>query len=269
MALDFPSIDPIALSIGPLVIRWYALAYLAGFLLGWKYINHLITKHPEHPKPDKLNIEDFVPWAVLGVILGGRIGYTLFYKFDYYAANPSEIFHIWQGGMSFHGGALGVIFAMIAFAKLKKVPFLRLTDLICCAVPIGLFFGRIANFINGELYGRATDVPWAVKFPTGDFIPRHPSQIYEAITEGLALFLILFALQKRETIRNRPGLLSALFLIGYATSRIAVEFVREPDAHLGFIIPHISMGQILSLPMIIFAIGLIIYVSRKNSHPEN
>ena len=269
MALDFPAIDPVVFAVGPLVVRWYALAYLAGFLLGWKYISYLISKHTEHPKPDKLAIEDFVPWAVLGVILGGRVGYTLFYKSAYYLANPAEIFYVWQGGMSFHGGALGVILAMILFARFKKVPFLRLADLVCCAVPIGLFFGRLANFINGELYGRASDVPWAVKFPMGDFVARHPSQIYEALSEGLVLFLVLFLLQKREAVRSRCGLLSAVFLIGYGLARIGVEFFREPDAHLGFIFGGVSMGQVLSLPMIVFALGLIVYVVRANSTAKN
>ena len=269
MALDFPSIDPVAFSLGPLVERWYALAYLAGFLLGWKYIVYLISKHPEHPKPDKLAIEDFVPWAVLGVILGGRIGYTLFYKPAYYFANPGEIFHIWQGGMAFHGGALGVILAMILFARFKNISFLRLADLVCCAVPIGLFFGRLANFINGELYGRVSDVAWAVKFPTGGFVPRHPSQLYEAMTEGLVLFLILLILQSRSEIRARCGFLSAVFLMGYAVARIGVEFFREPDAHLGFVFAFISMGQLLSIPMIVFALGLMIYVFKNSAQAKN
>lgn len=269
MALEFPSIDPIVFSIGPLVVRWYALAYLAGFLIGWKYISHLIKSSEKKDRPNTDDIEDFVPWAILGVILGGRFGYTLFYKPAYYLNNPTEIFYIWQGGMSFHGGALGVILAMLLFSRYKKVPFLRLSDLVCCAVPIGLFFGRIANFINGELYGRATDLAWAVKFPSGNFIPRHPSQLYEAITEGLILFFILFLLHKKKNIQERSGLLSAFFLVGYGLARIGVEFFREPDAHIGFILPYISMGQILSLPMILLASGLIIYVLRKNPPRKN
>ncbi|MCB1555832.1 MAG: prolipoprotein diacylglyceryl transferase, partial [Alphaproteobacteria bacterium] len=176
MALSFPQIDPVALSIGPLDIRWYALAYLVGFLLGWRYALYIagLTKG----KIDKAALDDFFPWAIIGVILGGRLGYVLFYQWDLYAAHPLETLKVWHGGMSFHGGALGVIAAMILYAWRRALPLLALTDIICCVVPIGLFFGRIANFINAELYGRVTSAPWGVVFPGGGPLPRHPSQLY-------------------------------------------------------------------------------------------
>ncbi len=266
MALDFPDIDPVAFFVGPLPVRWYALAYLCGFLLGWKYVLMLIKGQKEGERPDPADIDDFMAWAIVGVILGGRLGYILFYNFPFYMHNPLKILYLMEGGMSFHGGAAGVIAAMLLFSKIKNVPFLRLADLVCCAVPIGLFFGRIANFVNGELYGRMSDVPWAVKFPAGDFLPRHPSQLYEAGLEGLALFLILLGLYRVKFVRETPGIVSAAFLIGYGVFRIFIELFREPDAQLGFIFSHISMGQVLSLPMILFALGLLVYVTRKDSH---
>lgn len=262
MALPFPDIDPIALSLGPLQIRWYALAYLVGFLMGWRYILMLAKKMPG--RPDKNDIDDFVPWAVAGVILGGRIGYVLFYNLPFYAGDPWEALKIWQGGMSFHGGAAGVILALFIYPMRRGFSVLRLSDLVCAAVPIGLFFGRIANFINGELYGRAApNVPWAVVFPGGGEIPRHPSQLYEAVLEGAVLFIILLALYRMKSVRERPGLVSAAFLIGYGVFRGFVEFFREPDAQIGFVIGQISMGQILCLPMIVFGAGIIIYALRR------
>lgn len=265
MALDFPAIDPVAISLGPLVVRWYALAYLAGILGAWKYINYLIDRHKEFARPNKPDIENFLAWAILGIILGGRLGYVLFYKLAYYVQNLNEVFYVWQGGMAFHGGVLGVILVMILFSYKHKIDQFRLADLVCCAVPIGLFFGRIANFINGELYGRPSDVPWAVRFPSDSLVPRHPSQLYEAFLEGLVLFTVLFIAQKQDNIRAKTGLLSAIFLIGYAASRILIELVREPDDHLGFIFGGISMGQILSVPMVLFALWLIYRVSRNHS----
>lgn len=264
MALDFPNIDPVAFSIGPLVVRWYSLAYLAGFIGGWKYIAALVKHYrSKNFRPNKKDIEDFVPWSVLGVILGGRIGYVLFYNWHVYAHDWSSIFRVWEGGMSFHGGVIGVILAMVIFSHLKKIPVLNLTDLVCAAVPIGLFFGRLANFVNGELYGRMTDVPWAIKFPEGNFIPRHPSQIYEAILEGLVLFCILFFMYRMPKIRERSGIVSAAFLILYALFRIMIEFFRKPDDQLGFIFGQITMGQILSTGMILFALGVLTYVFRN------
>lgn len=263
MALTSPDIDPVALAIGPLQIRWYALSYLAGFLLGWRYVISLSKHIPG--RPDKSDIDDFVPWAVAGVILGGRIGYVLFYNLPLYLDAPWEALKIWQGGMSFHGGALGVILALFIYPMRRGFSVLRLADMVCAAVPIGLFFGRIANFVNGELFGRAAPgVPWAVVFPGGGAVPRHPSQLYEAALEGAVLFFILLALYKLRGVRERPGLVSAAFLIGYGLFRAFIEFFREPDAQLGFIIGEISMGQILCLPMIAFGLGIVAYtLSRK------
>ncbi|MEM7618000.1 MAG: prolipoprotein diacylglyceryl transferase [Pseudomonadota bacterium] len=258
MALPFPEIDPIAFSIGPLVVRWYALAYLVGFLGGWKYALALSAKEPKQP-PSKDHIDDFLPWAILGVILGGRIGYVLFYQLPFYLDNPLNALKIWEGGMAFHGGALGVIIALFVFAFLKKIPLLRLTDVVCATVPIGVFFGRVANFINGELWGRVTEVSWGVVFPYAGDAPRHPSQLYEAFLEGLVLFFILFALYQWRVTRNMPGIVTGAFLAGYGIFRMIVENFREPDAHLGFIWGSISMGQILSLPMFVLGISVILY----------
>ena len=256
MALSFPHIDPVALSLGPLEIRWYALAYFAGFLFGWWYGVYLTKLSPGN-RPHKDDIDDFIPWAVLGVILGGRIGYTCFYNFSYYSQNPLEIFQVWQGGMSFHGGVIGIILAIIGFSLFKKISMLRLSDIFCTAAPFGIFFGRVSNFVNGELYGRVTEVPWGVVFPYAGDLPRHPSQLYEALFEGLILGVILFVLAKRETIRNMPGFLTGVFLVFYGASRIAIEFVREPDAHIGFVFASFSMGQILSVPLVILGCALL------------
>lgn len=261
MALVFPALDPVALSLGPLEIRWYALAYLAGFLLGWRYCLMLAGKE-EGVRPDKDDIDDFLSWAVAGVILGGRLGYVLFYQFSLYMADPLEVLKIWHGGMSFHGGVLGVIAAMVLFSRVRGIELLRLSDIVCAAAPIGLFFGRLANFVNAELYGRVSDAPWAVIFP-GQEQPRHPSQIYEALLEGAILFVILNFLIRRPALREKNGIVSGAFLIGYGLFRALVEFVREPDAYLGLFAGWISMGQILCLPMILCGAGLILYAGRK------
>ena len=265
MALEFPTIDPVALSIGPFAIRWYALAYLAGFLIGWRYCLKL-ARFDKSQRPDSNDIDDVLTWIIVGVILGGRIGYVLFYNFDYYLSEPMEALKIWQGGMSFHGGAIGVIVAMILFARVRNISFLRLADIVCAAVPIGLFFGRIANFINGELYGRAGDVPWAMVFPRGGDVPRHPSQLYEAGLEGLVLFLILAVLIRNETVRNMPGVVSAAFLLGYGIFRAFIEFFREPDVQIGLYFDVISQGQLLCLPMIAVGGGYILWSVMKRRH---
>ena len=262
MALDFPHFDPVALHLGPVQIRWYALAYLGGFLGGWAYGIYLSKLNKPH-RPDRTDIDDFIPWAILGVILGGRIGYVLFYNFAEYAADPFEMLKVWHGGMSFHGGATGVIVALLAFAHFRKISPRRLADVICSAVPIGLFLGRIANFVNGELFGRESDAPWAVKFPAGGYLPRHPSQLYEAALEGVGLFLVLLALAHVKKVRETPGVLTGVFLIGYALCRIFVEFFREPDPQLGFIVDNISMGQIVSLPMIVLGACVIFYAMSR------
>jgi len=261
MALTYPLIDPIAAEIGPLVIRWYSLAYVAGILLGWRYMLSMTTKAGQ--RISKQQIDDFVVWITLGIVLGGRIGYVLFYQTQYLWEDPLQALKIWEGGMSFHGGLLGVIAALVLFARIHKVPLLHLGDLVACAVPIGLFFGRIANFINGELFGRTSDVPWAMIFPRGGAVPRHPSQLYEAALEGIMLFFLLGWLARKTNMLGKPGRLGALFIMGYGLSRFIVEFFREPDAHLGVFIAQISMGQLLSLPMIGFGIGLYYVSTRK------
>lgn len=265
MTIPFPDISPIAFSIGPLPVRWYALAYLAGFILGWRYVISLAGK--DGLRPDKTDIDDFLSWGIIGVILGGRIGYILFYQAGLYLQEPLEILKIWHGGMSFHGGAAGMIIAMILYAWHKKIYVLRLTDWVCCAVPIGLFFGRIANFINGELFGRITTAPVGMVFPHGDPLPRHPSQLYEAALEGAVLFTILFALAQCRAVRERPGIISGVFLIGYALARITVEFFREPDVQLGFIAGPFTMGQILCLPMIAGGMVAIAWAGKHDRIP--
>ena len=261
MALSFPNIDPIALSLGPLDIRWYSLAYLAGFLLGWKVAIYLCGLIKES-RPTREDIDNFLPFAVLGVILGGRIGYVLFYQSTVYLHEPLQALKIWQGGMSFHGGALGVILTLFIFARYHKIPLLRLSDIVCAVVPIGLFFGRIANFINGELFGRVTDVSWGVVFPYGGAEPRHPSQLYEAILEGAVLFAILLFLYHKKSIRERSGIVTGSFLAGYGLFRMFIEQYRQPDEYLGFIVGSISMGQLLSLPMVFLGLGVIAYALR-------
>lgn len=259
--MPFPDIDPIALQLGPLIIRWYALAYIAGILLGWWWVRKLQQKEPLYNLTDKA-MENMLTWAVVGIIGGGRLGYVMFYKPAYYLDHPLEALQIWQGGMSFHGGMLGVIAAFFFFSRHYNIPFMALMDRIAAAAPFGLFFGRIANFINGELYGRVTDSPLGVIFPGGGPYPRHPSQLYEALLEGLVLFFILAYLALRTHALHKPGMIAGIFLLGYGTARCIAEFFREPDAHLGFIVSYISMGQILSLPMILGGIGLIWLASR-------
>ena len=262
MTIPFPDIDPIALSLGPLDIRWYSLAYLAGFLLGWKYALYLAGLSPNN-RPNKDDVDNFLPFAVLGVILGGRLGYVLFYQFDLYLANPLDAFKVWEGGMAFHGGALGVIIALILFARYYKIQLLRLSDIICAVVPIGLFFGRIANFINGELFGRVSEAPWAIVFPRGGPMPRHPSQLYEAALEGAVLFTILLILSKNNWIRAHSGVVTGAFLALYGLFRMGVEQFRQPDAHIGFLWGSVSIGQVLSLPMVVLGVGIIVYAVRN------
>ena len=259
--IPYPAIDPVALELGPLVIRWYALAYLVGILLAWRYARTLAQYPPRLVGAE--DIDDFVAWATLGVILGGRLGYVLFYKPGYYLAHPFEILHVWQGGMSFHGGLLGVIVAGVTYCHRRRLRTLAFADLMFVAAPIGLFLGRIANFINGELAGRPSSVPWAMVFPHYGDAPRHPSQLYQAGLEGVVLFVVLFLLWRVPAVRSRPGTLSGAFLVGYGLARITGELFREPDAHLGFILAHVTMGQILSTPMILAGVALILYARRR------
>lgn len=252
--IPYPQIDPVALSIGPLAVRWYSLAYIAGLLLGWHYIRHL-DRAPQQVLGKEAR-EDILLWAMLGVVLGGRLGYVLFYHPLYFLEHPVEIFMLWQGGMSFHGGMLGTITAIWLFCRKHGIGFLPVIDLVACAAPIGLFFGRLANFINGELYGRVTQLPWGMVFPHGGPLPRHPSQLYEAFLEGILLFSVLAWLAMRRDFRKQPGRLAGVFLIGYGLSRFMVEWVRQPDGHLGLLALGLTMGQWLSLPMIALGIYL-------------
>jgi phosphatidylglycerol:prolipoprotein diacylglycerol transferase len=260
LVLPFPAIDPVAISIGPLAIRWYALAYIVGLLGGWYYARRL-TARAEYwrglKQPSLTEVDDLIMWVALGVVLGGRIGYVLFYNFDSYLSRPSEIFAVWRGGMSFHGGFLGSILAIVLFARARRLHPLAMLDLAAVVTPIGLFFGRIANFINGELWGRpAPDFPYAFVFPDAGPVPRHPSQLYEAFGEGLVLFVVMAIAVRRFGFR-RPGLLGGIFVFGYAIARIVCEFFREPDPQLGFLFGAsiealaggVTMGMLLSVPM--------------------
>ncbi|MCW5750994.1 MAG: prolipoprotein diacylglyceryl transferase [Alphaproteobacteria bacterium] len=251
--LTFPDIDPVIFQIGPFALRWYALAYLAGLLIGWRLIVRLAGR-PDSPVTPK-QADDFLIWAALGVILGGRLGYVIFYKPGYYLENPGDILAVWQGGMSFHGGLLGVVAALLLHASRNRLGMFDLSDLVAQVAPIGLFFGRIANFINAELWGRPSDVPWAMVFPNGGPNPRHPSQLYEAFLEGIVLYLVLYYAAHKMNGMKRAGWLTGLFLVGYSLARIVAEFFREPDAHLGFLFAGATMGQLLSLPML--AVGVI------------
>jgi phosphatidylglycerol:prolipoprotein diacylglycerol transferase len=262
LALPYPAIDPIIFQAGPLAIRWYSLAYICGLLFAWRYMLRLAARSPDVASHE--DIDDFLIWATLGIVLGGRIGYTLFYNFDYYAANPLAALQIWKGGMSFHGGVLGVIFSGLFFVKRRGISPLRFADIVACATPVGLMLGRLANFINGELFGRVSDVPWAMVFPRGGPEPRHPSQLYEAVLEGLVLFVVLAVLSRSEIIRKRPGVLLGVFLLGYALARTTVELFRQPDAHLGILAAGLTMGQWLSLPMVVGGIYLIIRTGKKD-----
>ena len=262
--LPYPNIDPVAIHLGPLAIRWYSLAYIGGIMFGWWIF---AAEHKKHPIPGltKKILDDMVMWAVGGIILGGRLGHVLFYNFSYFIHHPIEIFYVWQGGMSFHGGMLGFAAAFYLFCRKHRIHYWAVMDMLACAAPIGLFFGRIANFINGELYGRVTDVPWGIVFPHGGDMPRHPSQLYEAGMEGILLFALLMFLLKCTRARQKEGLLAGVFLVGYACARMIAECFREPDEFLGFIFAHVTMGQLLSLPML--ALGLYLIFRRTVPSP--
>ena len=246
-AFVFPDFDPVAFSLGPLVVRWYALSYILGIVLAWRYVLWLVAKPPKLITRE--NCDDMMTWATIGIIVGGRLGEVLIWHPGDYLAHPVQILKVWEGGMAFHGGMLGVILAMFLYARAKKIRFFALADPIAAATPIGLFLGRLANFINGELVGRPTDVPWAVIFPKFGFEPRHPSQLYEASMEGVILFLVLFVLARQQWVRERVGVLSGTFLIGYGIARIIGEQFREPEVALG---TSITWGQWLSVPMLLY-----------------
>jgi len=261
--IPFPAIDPVAVRLGPFAVRWYALAYVAGLVCAWWLVRRVGAGRAAIMS--KRDADDILIWATLGVVLGGRLGYVLFYKPGYYINHLGEVFALWRGGMSFHGGMLGVILGAILFARARKLEMLSVGDLAALAAPIGLFFGRLANFVNGELWGRPSTVSWAMIFPDpragGE--PRHPSQLYEAALEGIVLFaLLLLAMRFLHSLR-RPGEIGGLFLIGYGVARITAEFFREPDAHLGFLFAGATMGQLLSLPMIAAGIWLVWNARRK------
>ncbi len=259
LAVAYPKIDPVLLQIGPFALRWYALAYIAGLVLGWLYVRNIAAAQPADKSiMSKKDADDILLWATLGVVLGGRLGYVIFYKPGYFLANPLEILQLWQGGMAFHGGLLGVVVAVALFSRARKLRFLSIGDVCCCVAPLGLFFGRIANFINGELWGRASDVSWAMVFPGDPLkLPRHPSQLYEALLEGLVLFALLWIVRRRTDALDRPGTLSGLFFAGYGIARFIVEFFRQPDAHLGFLFAGVTMGQLLSIPLVLFGAWMI------------
>ncbi len=265
--MTYPQIDPVAFSLGPVDVHWYGLAYLAGFFCALWYMRWAMGRHrAPHMQPGYA--DDLFFWVVIGVILGGRLGYVFFYNWDYYSRHMDEIYQVWQGGMSFHGGALGVAVAVLLFAWSKRIHFADLTDRMAPGVCFGLFFGRLANFINGELYGRVTsaDVPWAMVFPGAGDLPRHPSQLYEAGLEGMVLFLILHAMMLRRRIYRYE--ITGMFLIFYSLFRTFVEFFRQPDAIpelQGGIFDVMTMGQMLSVPMFIVGIVLLV-ISRRGTH---
>jgi phosphatidylglycerol:prolipoprotein diacylglycerol transferase len=263
--LPFPNFDPVLIQLGPFAIRWYALAYIVGILLGWLYARAIIRNQKLWGGPAPMTVadfDDFIVWVTLGVILGGRLGYVVFYNPAYFAEHPLEALQLWKGGMSFHGGFTGCVVAVVLFAKSRDISVLSLGDVTCAVGPIGLFLGRLANFINGELWGRPADVPWAMAFPTGGPLPRHPSQLYEAALEGLLLFAVLGLLVRGGALR-RPGLIIGAFAVGYALTRSFAELFREPDAQLGFLWGGLTMGMVLSLPLLLFGIVLIVIALRR------
>jgi phosphatidylglycerol---prolipoprotein diacylglyceryl transferase len=267
LTIAFPVFDPVAFSIGPFVVRWYALAYIGGIVLGWFYARALIKNEKLWGGPAPITLaqmDDFILWVTIGIIVGGRTGYVLFYNPAFFIQHPAEIFELWKGGMSFHGGFLGCVAAVIIFALRNGLPILSLGDIVTAVGPIGLFLGRIANFINGELWGRPADVPWAMVFPTGGPIPRHPSQLYEAGLEGIVLFTAL-AVMIRMGALKRPGLILGSFIAIYGIARIIGEFFREPDPQLGFLWGGLTMGMLLSIPMIIAGAIIILVAWRRKA----
>ena len=253
--LPFPNINPVLVEFGqlgnfPVAIRWYGLLWIFGCLLAWWNAKNYCDKYSKNVT--KKDIDDFLVWGVLATVIGGRIGYAIFYSYENFI-----FFQIWQGGLSFHGGLLGVVFAIVLYTKYRAIPIWQFGDAIACSAPIGLFSVRIANFINGELYGRVTSMPWGMVFPGSGSEPRHPSQLYEAFFEGIILFFLLFMLSRNQKINNRSGVLTGIFLVGYAVARGAVELFRQPDAHLGLLAGGMTMGQWLSIPVFVCGLYLI------------
>ena len=269
LLIDFPSFNPTAIAIGPLAIRWYALAYIGGIVLGWLYARSLLKKERLWGGPAPMSLvqmDDFILWVTLGIILGGRTGYVLFYNLPFFIEHPAAIFKLWEGGMSFHGGFMGCVVAVMWFASRNNISILSLGDITTAVGPIGLFLGRLANFINGELWGRPADpsLPWAMIFPTGGDIPRHPSQLYEAGMEGILLFAVL-AVMIRLGALKRPGLILGSFILIYGLTRIIGEHFREPDPQLGFLWGGLTMGMLLSIPMLIVGVILIVFAVRRGA----
>lgn len=262
--MNFPHLDPVFLRLGPLELRWYGLMYIFGFLGAYFIIRQGAVRRGYSFTAD--DVADILSTLAIGVILGGRLGYVLFYKPVYYLQEPLRIFAVWEGGMSFHGGLLGVALALVWLARRRRMPLLALADLVAPSVPLGLGLGRIGNFINGELYGRVTQVPWGMVFPEGGTLPRHPSQLYEAALEGVFLFVVLQVLANR---RPQPGVLSGSFLCLYGVCRFIVEFFREPDVHLGILAGGGSMGQLLSIPMVVVGGWMIVHALRRGDQHQN
>jgi phosphatidylglycerol---prolipoprotein diacylglyceryl transferase len=257
--IPYPAINPILISIGPFAVRWYALAYIVGIIAGWFYARAIIASEKLWGGPAPftvLDFDDFVVWITLGIIIGGRTGYVLFYNLPFFLAHPLHIFELWTGGMSFHGGVAGCVVAIVLFALRRHIPILSLADVSAGVAPIGLFLGRIANFINGELWGRPSDVPWAMVFPRGGPDPRHPSQLYEAALEGVVLFIVLGLLMRFGALK-RPGIVTGAFALGYGIARITCEFFREPDAQLGFLWGGLTMGMLLCIPLMLAGIAVL------------
>jgi len=250
--------DPVAFQIMSFEIRWYSLAYIAGIIIGWLLCKKILIRKSDI----KEKFDDYITYLVIGIIIGGRLGYIIFYNFNYYINNFFDIIKVWEGGMSFHGGMIGIIVASILFSKKNNQDSFLYMDLVSLVAPIGIFFGRLANFINSELYGIPTDIPWAVTFIQVDNLSRHPSQLYEAILEGVILFIILMYFKKKDYLK-KPGLISGLFLIFYSIFRFFIEFVRVPDEQLGYLIFELSMGQIISL--IFFVIGIILFYLKNEN----
>ena len=269
--IPFPAINPVLISIGPFAVRWYALAYIVGIIAGWFYARAIISSPKLWGGPAPLTVtdfDDFVIWITLGIILGGRIGYVLFYNFAHFAANPIEIPQLWNGGMSFHGGVIGCTVAIALFALRRDIAILSLADVTAAVAPIGLFLGRIANFINGELWGRPSDVPWAMVFPHGGPVPRHPSQFYEATLEGVVLFIVVAYLVRSGALK-RPGVVTGVFVLGYGAARIACEFFREPDVQLGFLWGGLTMGMLLCIPLMLAGIAILAVALKRLPKPKN
>ena len=258
--------DPVFVDLGFIEIRWYSLSYIIGIILGWIYSTRIIKKFKKEKYFEEFNFDDFIIYLILGIIFGGRIGYVVFYNYEYYLNQPLEIFEVWKGGMSFHGGLIGVIVSIFIFSKIKRINFFNVSDIVACAAPIGLLLGRVANFINGELYGKVSNVPWAVIFPEGGNLARHPSQIYEAVLEGVFLFLIINFLGIKKKLLLKPGYISGLFLVFYSIARIIGENFREPDVHLGYFFNYFSMGIMLSILTFLSGCCIIFYIKSNEQN---